>query len=89
MQHLAESIGKLKSELVNISRGLSLLESDNATLFEGAVTTRNTLSDFSLRLKRMQFNWTSSTTAASVSGVKLPKLEVPTFNGNTMNWAAF
>ena len=34
-QHLAEGIGELKSELLDITRGLSLLESDNAILSGG------------------------------------------------------
>ena len=68
-QHFAESNGELKSELVDITRGLSLLESDDATLSEWAVTIRNSLSDSSLRLKRMQFDQASSMTSASVSGV--------------------
>ena len=37
----------------------------------------------------MQFDQALSTTSTTVSGVKLPKLEVPTFDGNIMNWAAF
>ena len=89
VQHLAESIDELKSELVDITQGLSLLESDDATLSEWAVTIRNALSDLSLRLKRMQFDQASSTPSASVSGVKLPKLEVPTFDGIIMNWTPF
>ena len=86
---MAESIGELKSELVDINRGLSSLESDDATLSEWAVTIRNALSDSSLRLKRIQFDQASSATSSTISGVKLPKLEVPTFDGNLMNWAAF
>ena len=54
-QHLAENIGELKSELVDITCGVSLLEIDDVILSEWAVTTRNTLSDSSLKLKRMQF----------------------------------
>ena len=88
-QHLAESIGVLKSELIDITRGLSLLESDDATLSEWAVTIRNALSDLSLKLKRMQSDQASNMTSASISGVKLLKLEVPMFDGDIMNWAAF
>ena len=88
-QHLAESIGKLKSELVDITRGPSLLESGDATLYKWAVTIRNALSDSSLRRKEMRFDQASSTTFANALGVKLPKLEVPTFNGSIMNWTAF
>ena len=79
----------LHSELVDITCGLLLLESDDAILSEWAVTIRNTLFNSSPRFKRMQFDQASSTTSASISGVKLPNLEVPTFDGNIMNWAAF
>ena len=88
-QHLAEGIGELKSELVDITRGLSLLESDDATLSEWATRLKGTLSDSSLKLKRMQFDQASGTPATAISGIKLPKLDVPTFDGNIMNWAAF
>ena len=88
-QHLAEGIGELKSELVDITRGLSLLESDDATLSEWATSLKGTLSDSSLKLKRMQFDQASGTPATAISGIKLPKLDVPTFDGNIMNWAAF
>ena len=43
VQRLAESIGELKSELVDITSALSLLESDDETLSEWAVTIRNTI----------------------------------------------
>ena len=62
-----------------------LPESDDATLSEWAVTIRNALSDSSLRLKRMQFNQASSVISSTVLAVNLPKLEVPTFDGNIMN----
>ena len=89
VQHLAKSIGELKSELVDVTRGLSLLKSDDATLSEWAVMIRNAVSNSSLRLKRMQFNQASSMTSANVLGVKLPKLEVSKFVGSLMNRAAF
>ena len=37
----------------------------------------------------MQFDQASGMPVTTVSGVKLPKLEVPTFDGNIMNWTAF
>ena len=84
LQHLAESIGELKSELVDVTRGLSLLESDDATLSEWSDTIRNALSDAKqVNAKRSGFN--SSMTSARGSGVKLPKLEVPIFDGSTIN----
>ena len=87
-QHLAENINELKLELVDISHRLSLLECDDTTLSELAMRIMESLSDLSLRLKRLEFDQASGLTSASVSGGKLPKLEVPTFDRNIMNWAA-
>ena len=84
-----ESISELKSELVNVTRGVSLLESDDTMLSEWRMTIKESLSDLSLILKRLQFDQASSVTSTGISGVKLSKLEVPTFDGNIMNWIAF
>ena len=91
MQHLAESISKLKLVLIDISCEWSSLKCDNATLSEWAMRIKESQSNLSLRLKRLQFDQASdmTITSTSISGVKLPKLEVPTFDGNIMNWAAF
>ena len=50
---------------------------------------KESLSDLSLRLKWVQFDQASSKTSTGISGVKLPELEVPIFDGNIMNRAAF
>ena len=86
-QHFAESINELKLELVDISHKLSLLEGDDAALSEWAIRIKEFL--FDLRLKWLQFDQAFGMTSANILGVKLPKLEVSTFNGNIMNWAAF
>ena len=88
-QHMAEGISELKSELVDVTHGVSLLESDDATLSEWGMTIKESLSDLSLRLKRLQFDQASSITSTSILRVKRPKLEVPTFDRNIMNWATF
>ena len=74
VQRLAESIIEHKSEVVDISHGLSLLESEDATLSECATRIKESLSELSLRLKWLQFDHASGITSPSVSGVKLPKL---------------
>ena len=55
-QHLAEGISELKSELVDVTHGVSLPESDDATLSEWGMTIKESLSDLSLRLKWLQFD---------------------------------
>ena len=66
-----------------------MLESDDATLPKLGMRIMESLSDLSLRLKRLQFNQASSMNSASILGVKLSKLEVPTFDRDIMNWEAF
>ena len=88
-QLLAEGISDLKSEIIDVSHGVWLLESDNATLSKWEMRIKESLSDLSLRLKRLQFDQASSVTLTVISGVKLPRLEIPTFDKNIMNWGAF
>ena len=59
------------------------------TLSEWVMRIKESLSDLSLRLKWLQFDQASSVTSTGILGVKLPKLEVLTFDGNVMNWASF
>ena len=67
---------------------LSLSE-DDAESLERASTLEGTLRTLSLKLKKLAHVRESSTTAISVSasfGVKLPKISVPTLNGNIIEW---
>ena len=50
-QHLAKNISELKLELVDITRGLLLLEGDDVTLSKWAMRIKESLSDLSLKLK--------------------------------------
>ena len=65
------------------------LEGDDTTLLEWTKRIKESLFNLSLRLKWLKFDQSPGMTSASVLGVKLPKLEVPTFDWNIMNWTAF
>ena len=45
--------------------------------------------DCSLQIKKFMRSHTSTTSTTDSSGVKLPKLDVPTFDGSLLNWKTF
>ena len=45
--------------------------------------------DCSLHLKKLLKNCVVEPSASDSKGVKLPKLDVPTFNGDILNWKSF
>ena len=86
-----EQLSGLKGELSRVSdEVLSYEGDDEARLSEHLSKLNKAIFDVSLRLKRLRKGETStSATPAEGDGVKLPKLEVPTFDGNITNWRSF
>ena len=61
-------------------------------LYTHQVEVEKRVFDCSLKIKKLlqsQANLTTSSSASSGRGVRLPKLDVPTFDGNILNWRTF
>lgn len=90
-----EQLLELKTELSDISKSLlslDLEEGDELVQLQ-AVLSKDVF-NHSLKLKRMISALKSAVTPTSSStpdskGVKLPKIDVPVFNGNILNWKSF
>ena len=87
-----EQLREFKQELTDISRSLAAVDLDDKD--EVAVlqsTLDKTIFDNSLKLKRLLEGKAtiSSATPHDSTGVKLPKVDVPTFNGNVLFWRSF
>ena len=52
-------------------------------------TVNRTLFKLRLDIKRLLSDQPSDRERKVMGGVKLPKIEVPTFDGNLINWATF
>jgi hypothetical protein len=99
-----DQLGGLKAELVRVSTDLLALEEEDDDLSKKESTLSKTHFDVCLKLKRLLQDRaaTPSTTPSSTrsfalppvptgegSGVRLPKLDVPTFDGDLVHWASF
>ena len=92
VHQIEKELADLKLELRSISSDmavLNLLEDDE--LFEIEKHVRSTIYAHSLSAKKSLADMSSSTPAraAASTGVKLPKIDVPRFNGNVLNWRSF
>ena len=75
-----------KQELTDLRLEILALElNEEDELYELQSSLEDQLFDLSLRLRRAD----SRSIQAKNGGVKLPKLDVPTFDGNIINWQSF
>lgn len=89
-----EQLLDFKKEMSEISNNLlSLTLEDTDSLPARVASLDKKLFDCSLRHKQLSRASTTSTLPraadAEPKGVKLPKLDVPSFNGNILNWITF
>lgn len=86
-----ERLSGLETELQDVSRGILSLEHDDADLSRQESAIAESLFDVRLRIKRLLSSASKPTSSPVVEegGVKLPKLSVPTFDGDVVNWKSF
>ena len=104
LRQYEDQLGGLKAELVRVSTDLLALEEEDDDLSKKESTLSKTRFDVCLKLKRLLQDRaaTPSTTPSSTpssalspaptgegNGVRLPKLDVPTFDGDLVHWASF
>ncbi len=90
LKQYEEQLSGLKTELTSISRDiLSLtIDDDGLSTEQGRLST--ILFDTRLKIKRLlQDKAKVSPLTPDKTGVKLPKLTVPAFDGNILNWHSF
>ena len=85
-----EQLRELKQELTDISGSLTAIDlddKDEVTVLQVELDT--TIFDNLLKLKRLLEGSANLSTTSDGKGVKLPKIDVPTFNGNILFWKSF
>lgn len=92
IRQIEEEIADIKLELRSVSSDLATLNlPEDDDLFEIEKQIRSVIYAHSLSAKKALAGMRSATPtlAASSSGVKLPKIDVPRFNGNVLSWRSF
>ena len=93
LQEQEESIKDSKLELQKLSRGLLSVEDagdieDRATTLEQVLWTLKTDVKH-LRESKEEKSSPSASRVIGITGIQQPKIEVPTFDGNILNWKIF
>ena len=93
LRQLEEQLRDLKLELGRVADDLLNMDlPDSHDLSQLHVKLEEKVFDCGLQIKKALTTGISSTTSASVpvdKGVKLPKLDVPRFDGQLINWSSF
>ena len=91
LRQLEKRIDGLMSELADICRGILLLDHGSDERLDQAASLKKVLYALDLELKRLIHHKTTSPKVISGvgTGVKLPKISVPRFDGDIMNWSSF
>ena len=89
LQQFKECISGIKVELEDIAQATLSLKDDEGSL-EQHSTLEKALYDLDLKIKRLLYACKSSPSAPEhTAGVKLPKINVPMFDGSILHWYIF
>ena len=91
IQQYEEKLSELKSEFSDIRRSLLSFDiEDSSQLGVLLARVEASIFDSSVTIKKLlRASSPSSSSLSDITGVKLPKLDVPTFDGNILNWTTF
>ena len=83
-----EQLSDFKDELIDVRNSLLSLDlKEDDELNKLLIEVERCIFNVSLKIKRLL--QTLASAAAGGKGIKLPKLEVPTFDGNILHWRTF
>ena len=85
-----EQISGLKSELTDVSCNIATLKEDETSLKDRRSAISKTIFNTCLQIRRLLSDRAAPpSTKEAKSGIKLPKMNVPTFDGNILKWNTF
>ena len=89
VQQYQEQLADLKYDFTDVRDSLTPLDiPDEDRLTKIQLEIETGIFDVSLNIKRRLFSLSADAPTAK-KNVKLPRIEVPTFNGDILNWKAF
>ena len=79
----------LESDLADVTREILSLEEGGKPLLEDRTNLKGTLFKLKIKIERLLEEESASSLPTPQPSIKLPKISVPSFDGNIMNWASF
>ena len=90
VRQLEKEVDRISTEHSDLTRNILSLEHEDRELLHLSSALAKTLFDLSLQIERLLSDQAAPpSTKEADSGIKLPKMNVPTFNGNILNWNSF
>ena len=90
LTQLQEQLSEFKKEISDVQSSLLSFDLDESDeLSELQASVEKGIFDCSLEIKKLLRPQGSDPTISDAKSVKLPRLDVPTFDGNILNWKAF
>ena len=86
LQQYDEQVSYIRMELMDVSRQIASIDDDTSELDDMESTISKAIFRTSLQVRRQL---QSLPPTLPKDGIKLPKIDVPTFDGNVMNWRSF
>ena len=84
-----EQLSGIKTELTSVSDDILALDCDEGALSEQDTKLNQAVFDVRLKIKRLLQGKVKPAPCSAEGGVKLPRLDIPTFNGNIVNCRSF
>ena len=90
LQQCQKDIGTLSAQLTGVEGEILALPDEDAALLTNVTSMQKALSDLEYEIGRRLYLLEDTTrTSHFEPTVKLPKISVPTFDGDVLNWAMF
>ena len=90
LRQFEEQLSEFKQELTDVRSELYSLDlEDSDELIQLQAAVEKIVFDCSLEVKKLLLTRAPPTSSVDPKGVKLPKIDVPTFDGNLLHWTTF
>ena len=91
LRQLRRRVNSIDTELVDVAHKILSLDEGEEELMEERSKVRKILLEVDLKIERMLHDVECSPkiNKADTVGIRLPKISVPTFDGNILNWTTF
>lgn len=89
LRQYEEQLSDVKRDLSDIRNALLPLDLEADELYVTQTTLKKKVFDHSLQIKKLLHHSSNTSSPSDSQGVKLPKLDVPTFDGNIIKWRSF